>query len=103
MPIDQQLLRLYRSLFQGREDVFAIRWEKDNKSGYMPSYEFDKYSLQRHKIGGGTFQNFEHKGYKPFTDSEVEKHLLGQQLIGLYPLLTDNTSWFIAADFDKEN
>ncbi len=68
----------------------------------MPSYEFDKYSLQRHKVGGGTFQNFEHKRYKPLTDSEVEKHLLGHQLIGLYPLLTYDTSWFIAADFDNE-
>ena len=83
--------------------MFAIRWEKGGKSGYMPSYEFDKYSLQRHKIGGGTFQNFEHKRYKPLTDLEIEKHLLDQQLIGLYPLLTNNTSWFIAADFDKEN
>lgn len=102
--MDSNQVKLFKSIFRGREDVFAIRWEKGNKSGYMPSYEFDKYSLQRHKIGGGTFQNFEHKRYKPLTDSEIEKHLVGQQLVvGLYPLLTDNTSWFIAADFDKEN
>jgi hypothetical protein len=31
-------LNLYKSLFKGREDVFALRWEKGNKSGYMPAY-----------------------------------------------------------------
>jgi superfamily II DNA or RNA helicase len=103
MSYDLKLINLFKSLFRGRDDVFAVRWEKGSKAGYMPSYEFDKYSLQRHKIGGGTFQNYEHKRYKSLTDQEVEKHLLGQQLVGLYPLLIDNASWFIAADFDKEN
>jgi hypothetical protein len=36
------------------------------------------------------------------TDEHIIKHLSGQHLIGLYPLLQDNTSWFIAADFDEE-
>jgi len=103
MALDPNQLNLFRSLFRGREDVFAIRWEKGNKTGYMPSYTFDSHMLRVHKIGGGTFQNYEHKSYKPLTDQQIEKHLLGEQLIGLYPLLTDNTSWFIAADFDEEN
>ncbi|MBS1542117.1 MAG: DEAD/DEAH box helicase, partial [Bacteroidetes bacterium] len=96
-------INLIRTLFSSRTDVFAVRWEKGGKSGYMPSYQFDKYSLQRHKIGGGTFQNYSEKRFKPLTDHEIERHLLGHQQIGIYPLLIDNTSWFIAADFDKEN
>lgn len=36
-------LSLFKSLFKGREDVFATRWEKGNKSGYMPAYFFDPY------------------------------------------------------------
>ena len=103
MALDPNQLNLFRSLFRGREDVFAIRWEKGSKTGYMPSYKFDPHMLRVHKIGGGTFQNYENKSYKPLTDQQIEKHLLGEQLIGLYPLLTDNTSWFIAADFDQEN
>jgi hypothetical protein len=31
-------IHLFSSLFKGREDVFAIRWEKGAKSGYMPAY-----------------------------------------------------------------
>jgi hypothetical protein len=52
---------------------------------------------------GGTFQNYADKTFLPFTDNEIAKHLKGEQLIGLYPLLTDNTSWFLAADFDEKN
>lgn len=96
-------LELFRSLFKGREEVFAIHWEKENKSGYMPAYFFDPYRLRSHKMRGGTFANFTEKKLLPFTDIELSKHLSGEQLAGIYPLLSDNTSWFIAADFDKEN
>ena len=96
-------LHLFKSLFKGREDVFAVRWEKGNKAGYMPAYFFDPYMYRAHKISGGTFQNYPDKKYLPLTDIEIEKHLNGDHHIGIYPLLHDNTSWFIAADFDKEN
>ncbi|MGF7231719.1 TOTE conflict system archaeo-eukaryotic primase domain-containing protein [Arachidicoccus sp.] len=36
-------LNLFKSFFKGRDDVFAIRWEKENKSGYMPAYFYDPY------------------------------------------------------------
>ncbi|MBD0295215.1 MAG: DEAD/DEAH box helicase family protein, partial [Flavisolibacter sp.] len=96
-------ISLFRSLFKGREDVFAIRWEKGAKSGYMPAYFYDPYRYRAHKMKGGTFQNYADKSYLPLTDEQVAKHLNGNQYIGIYPLLQDNTSWFIAADFDKEN
>ena len=113
MSINQdthEQIRLFRSLFKGREDVFATRWEKParsagggNKSGYMPAYFYDPYRYKVHKINGGTFKNFSEKSYLPLTDDQLAKHLQGEHLIGMYPLLQDNTSWFIAADFDKEN
>ncbi|WP_375334428.1 DEAD/DEAH box helicase family protein [Flagellimonas sp. C4] len=96
-------IRLFRSLFKGREDVFATRWEKGTKSGYIPAYFYDPYRYRMHKINGGTFKNLAEKSYLSLTDDQISKHLLGEHLIGMYPLLQDNTSWFIAADFDKEN
>lgn len=92
---------IFKSLFKGREDVFAVRWEKGNKSGYMPAYYYDPYSYRLHKMKGGTFQNYAEKTYLPYSDEQIVKHLKGEQLIGIYPLLQDNTSWFIAADFDE--
>lgn len=94
-------IALFKSLFKGRDDIFAVRWEKGNKSGYMPAYLYDPYTYRLHKMKGGTFQNYTEKSYLPYSDEQIAKHLKGQQLIGIYPLLKDNTSWFIAADFDK--
>ena len=93
----------FRSLFKGREDVFAVRWEKGKKSGYMPAYFYDPYRLRAHKMNGGTFQNFTEKSYSKLTDGQIQKHLEGFHHIGVYPLLQDNTTWFLVADFDKAN
>lgn len=42
MPVfpDEQV-RIFKTLFKGREDVFAVRWEKEGKSGYMPAYDLN--------------------------------------------------------------
>lgn len=98
---ENEKLNLFKSLFKGREDVFAIRWEKAKKSGYMPAYHYDPYMYRLHKMKGGTFKDYKDKTYLPLTDQQFLKHFNGEQYIGVYPLLQDNTSWFIAADFDK--
>ncbi|NEW79875.1 MAG: DEAD/DEAH box helicase family protein [Gelidibacter sp.] len=69
----------------------------------MPAYFFDPYRLRAHKMSGGTFQNFTEKSYLKLTDEQIQKHLDGFHQIGVYPLLQDNTTWFLAADFDKAN
>ncbi|MEY5041755.1 MAG: hypothetical protein RLZZ414_1303, partial [Bacteroidota bacterium] len=96
-------IQIFRSLFKGREDVFAIRWEKGGKSGYMPAYFYDPYRFRVHKMNGGSFQNYQDKSYLKLTEEQIQKHLDGEHHIGVYPLLEDNTSWFIVADFDKKD
>ena len=83
----QERVELFMSLFKGRTDVFARRWEKWNGgvSGYAPVYtDQDKES------------------YVPLTNDWTEKHLIGTATLGVYPLLKDNTSNFIVADFDGD-
>ena len=101
-PLSNQI-QLFKSVFKVRDDVFAIRWEKGNKNGYMPAYFYDPYMYRAHKMKGGTFQNYNDKTFLKLTDEEIAKHLNGEQLVGVYPLLLDNTSNFIVADFDKAN
>jgi superfamily II DNA or RNA helicase len=101
-PVNKTL-HIFKSLFKGREDIYATRWEKGTKNGYSPAYTFDPYQYKMHRMKGGTFQNYENKQHQILTEGQIIKHLEGEQLIGLYPLLKDNTSWFIAADFDKDN
>ncbi|WP_236587703.1 TOTE conflict system archaeo-eukaryotic primase domain-containing protein [Marivirga aurantiaca] len=64
---ENEKLSLFKSLFKGREDVFAIRWEKGNKSGYMPAYHFDPYMYRLHKMKGGTFKQTSYKVWKSST------------------------------------
>jgi len=101
--LENDQINLFRSFFRGRNDVFAIRWEKDGRSGYMPAYKVDWTDYNQHKANGGTFKNYNKKEYLPFGNEAIVDHLSGKETIGIYPLLEDNTSYFIAADFDEEN
>ncbi len=56
-------INLYKSLFRGRDDVFAVRWEKGEKSGYVPACRFDPYHFRLHQMKGGNFQNYSEKEY----------------------------------------
>lgn len=93
----------FKSLFRGREDIYAIRWEKDGKSGYMPAYKVDWSDYNIHKSRGGSFKDYSKKEYQPLTDEVIKRHFQGTETIGIYPLLEDNTSFFIAADFDDNH
>ena len=103
MKIENDHITLFKSLFRGRQDVYAVRWEKDGKGGYMPAYKVDWSDYNRHKASGGTFKDYSKKEYLPFADDAILNHLSGKETVGVYPLLEDNTSHFIAADFDEEN
>lgn len=98
-PVDK--IKLYRSLFRGREDVFVRRWDKNGS--YFPDYTFDRNEFNAHKANGGTIKDFKNKELTPLTDEVVRKHLTGQITVGIYPVLEDNTSYFLAADFDGTN
>ena len=40
-------LSIYKGYFKGRSDCYAIRWEKDGKSGYAPSYSKEARFLSK--------------------------------------------------------
>ncbi len=96
-------IELFKSFFKGRQDIYAIRWEKEDKSGYMPAYKIDWTDYRKYKSAGGSFKDYSKKEYQPLTDDVLLLHLQGVETIGIYPLLEDNTSFFIAADFDESN
>ena len=106
--IESNHIKLYRSLFRGRDDAFAIRWEKGNKAvicrptgSIRTNIEFIKRKAVH--LVANLLSSYQDKTFQPLTDEQLKRHLLGEQLIGIYPLLFNNTSHFIAADFDGEN
>ncbi len=96
-------IQLFKSIFRGRTDIYAVHWEKDGRSGYMPAYKVDWSDYNKHKAQGGTFKDYKNKEYLPYDAAAIKLHLSGKITCGIYPLLEDNTSYFIAIDFDKEN
>jgi hypothetical protein len=89
----QEKIKLFRTLFRGRADVYAVFWsnERAGKKGYSPACE-DPWSSRKGKP----------KKYLPLTDEVILSHLSGERVVGVYPLLRDDTCWFLACDFDKE-
>ncbi len=100
ITVTDQQLELFMSFFRGRADVYARRWEKNGKSGYSPAYDFNWDEFWAHKRRGGSMKDFENKKLLPLNKEVIKKHLFGQHVVGIYPILTDNTSYFLAADFD---
>ncbi len=110
---NQDKIRLFRSLFRGREDVYPRRFEslKTGKSGYQPacSHEWIRGVCGKPKIKCSDCNN---RDYLPLTDHVIESHLRGVDpdeygnrdfTIGIYPMLPDEKCWFLAADFDKSS
>jgi hypothetical protein len=97
-----QKVALFRHLFRGRTDVFPIRWEgkSSGKSGYTPACanEWLAGVCDKPRIKCGGCGNRE---LIPLSDSVIFDHLVGKRTMGVYPLLTDDTCHFLAADFDE--
>ena len=103
----EQKIQLFRSLFKGREDVYARRFEsvKTGKTGYAPVHINEWIAESKgHHLGHDT------RAFVPVNDEVIRNHLRGfdsqeypgkDYTIGVYPLLTDETCWFLAIDFDK--
>lgn len=93
---------LFRKLFRGRLDVFPTRFvsRKTGRPGYAPacSNKFVRGVCDLPKTKCGDCLN---QGFVPVSDEVVHDHLTGRHVMGVYPLLNDETCWLLAADFDK--
>ena len=97
--LTEDKISLFRSLFRGREDVYAIHWtSRHGKSGYSPACanEWDPVLCKK------PCSKCDNQKYLPVTDKVIRDHLIGKHTIGVYPLLSNETCYFLAADFDKD-
>lgn len=94
---------LFRSLFAGRDDVFAKFWQnpKTGRKGYAPACrnEWVRGVCEKPRVKCGECPN---QAFIPVTDEVVTEHLRGRLVMGVYPMLRDETCRFLAADFDGE-
>lgn len=98
----EEKINLYMSLFKGRDDVYAKRWQsKGGKSGYSPvcTNEWRKGICYKPQVKCTECKNRE---YASLDENALNKHLRGGEILGIYPMLTDETCYFLAIDFDDE-
>jgi len=97
-----QKLQLFYSYFRGRPDVYATKW-KSNKTG--------KTGFSPHGEGRWVVKNGKNKkeidSYYPYTLETVNDHIRTEKYdfkmgAGIYPMLEDDTTYFVVLDFDGE-
>jgi hypothetical protein len=99
----RQRITLFRTLFREREDVYARRWENDDgRHGYVPAAVKDWKAINKSRPEERRKVDQKTRRFLSMTDVVIENHLLGKETVGIYPLLPDETCWFLAADFDKK-
>ncbi|MCX6554861.1 MAG: DEAD/DEAH box helicase family protein [Candidatus Aminicenantes bacterium] len=101
----EQKIALFRNLFRGRNDVFAVRWQKADGSagGYAPVCRNEWKKEICLKQQGRKCRECQNAQYGVLQDRNVEEHLRGLKTIGIYPMLSDNSTYFLAVDFDGES
>ncbi len=102
-------IALFRSLFRGRDDVYPRRFEsrRTGRSGYQPACanEWVRGICEKPRI---RCQECPHRQLLPINDEVIRWHLSGQDpsgapfVMGIYPLMLDETCFFLAADFDGD-
>lgn len=104
----QEKIDLFKSLFAGRTDVFARRWYSitSEKSGYQPvcGNEWDDMLCDKKKYKCNVCPN---RNLLLLTDRDIYNHLAGKDkycrdVIGIYPMLDDDTCNFCCVDFDDD-
>ena len=106
--ITSEHIKLFRSVFRGREEFYAKRtkyqtytrpcWNRYDQNGLCPKQRDSRFPCKECK----------HKNFKILDDRTVFNHLSGpmedgSDVIGVYPITSRNTCWFIVYDFDDKN
>jgi hypothetical protein len=112
----KEKITLFLFRFRGWEDVYARRFEskKSGKSDYQPACrnEWIRGICGKPKTSCGSCTN---RAFEPVTDAVIHNHLAGlirapyeggpslPLLWGVYPVLQNETCYFLSIDFDKQS
>ena len=105
----QEKIEFFLSLFKGRDGLYARQYYsvKTGKSGYTPvcKHEWDHELCNKKKYKCPECPNRE---FISLTCNTIKAHLMGRDplcrdVVAIYPMLEDNTTWLLAADFDENN
>ena len=112
--ITREHVQFFYSMFKGRNDVYTLRSGKPNaKSGKHAYYTqcenfWDPFLCGKRSQNKVRCSECLNQKYKALTGNDLEAHLKGlkqdcSDVVGLYPVLADETCNFLVFDFDDHD
>ena len=100
----EEKIKVFMDYFKGRDDTYqylSIDKNNPNKKYYIPACINEWKNGICNKTMRKPCKTCKYRENKPLTYDAYEKHLSGET-IGIYPLLDDETCYFLVFDFDDK-
>ena len=101
----QEKISIYTDYFKGRDDVYpylSIDKTNSDKKYYIPACINEWKQGVCNKTMGKPCRSCQYRENKPLTMDVIKRHIYNNQTIGIYPMLDDETCYFLAFDFDDK-
>lgn len=101
----EEKVKIFMSYFKGRDDVYPyLSFDKKNVKYYTPAcFNEWKKGICNKTMKGKKCKTCQYRENKPLTKEVIYNHMYKKDCsIGIYPLLEDDTCYFLALDFDNK-
>lgn len=99
-------IKVFMNYFRGRDDVYPyLSIDKNNPKikYYIPACVNEWKQGVCNKTMGKKCKNCQYRENKPLSKEVIYNHMYGNNPIGIYPLLENDTCYFLSLDFDNKN
>lgn len=99
-------IKVFMNYFRGRDDVYPyLSIDKNNPKikYYIPACVNEWKQGVCNKTMGKKCKNCQYRENKLLSKEVIYNHMYGNNPIGIYPLLENDTCYFLSLDFDNKN
>lgn len=102
----EEKLNIYTNYFKGRKDVYSylsIDKKNTNIKYYVQACSNEWKKKICNKAMGKSCKTCKYKINKPLSRETIKNHIYNNKTIGIYPLLPDESCYFLVFDFENSN
>lgn len=102
----EEKVKIFMNYFKGRDDVYpylSIDKYNPNVKYYIPACANEWKNGVCNKTMGKKCRNCQYRENKPLSKDIIYKHMYENNPIGIYPILENDTCYFLSLDFDNKN
>ena len=102
----EEKVEIFMNYFKGRDDVYpylSIDKNNPNIKYYIPACANEWKKGICNKTMAKKCKTCQYRENKPLSKEVIYNHMYNNQPIGIYPLLENETCYFLALDFDNKN